>query len=177
MYANMCWQHTKSRRQLQIKDSRIAGAGKGLFTTKDLKNADKIGEYKGENYPESKDNPISDYGFAVGKKKKNKQRMVIDAASTQSCLARYINDYRGTGKERNVRFRYINNSRTRVEVVAKGDIPAGTELLISYGKEFNASKDKKAAALKRAEGLISARARNKGKRKGGRRKRARSPTY
>ena len=38
IYAKRCWQHTKKTEQLQIKPSKIQGAGKGLITPKKRKN-------------------------------------------------------------------------------------------------------------------------------------------
>ena len=44
-----CWQHLKKEQGLRVKQSEIAGAGFGLFTTKPFRKNQKIANYTGEN--------------------------------------------------------------------------------------------------------------------------------
>ena len=54
--------------------------------------------------------------------------------------ARFVNDYRNTGKRANVEFRLrrdaLGEMRQGVFVCAKEGVGAGEELLISYGKSY-----------------------------------------
>ena len=60
--------------------------------------------------------------------------------STAPRQARFINDYRNTGRRQNVEFRMRRDRRGAlrqgVYVVAKGGVCEGEELLINYGKPF-----------------------------------------
>ena len=54
--------------------------------------------------------------------------------------ARFVNDYRNTGRRPNVEFRLRRDRRGElrqgVYVAAKAGVAAGEELLINYGKPF-----------------------------------------
>ena len=47
-YSNMCWQHTKALKGLQIKPSGIRNAGLGLFTSKPFTNNQTIARFGGD---------------------------------------------------------------------------------------------------------------------------------
>jgi len=61
--------------------------------------------------------------------KRDGEWMVVDAQNTNYEI-KYINDYRGSGNEPNVKYR-----RDGV-VVAVENIKSGVELLVDYGNEF-----------------------------------------
>ena len=121
-------------KQLTVQQSTIPGAGNGLFTTVFIPKGTRIIEYKGRrstwndaNHDDGK-NP---YLFVIDEKN------VIDALKFPKALARFANDARGIGKIKGI----INNSEydvdgNRVYIVSKKDIPAGSEILVSYGKEY-----------------------------------------
>jgi hypothetical protein len=121
-------------KELVVKRSTIPGSGKGLFTKKPIPKGTPIVEYKGKisdwNSAEHDDgnNP---YIFYVNRKH------VIDALKTPGALARYAND--GTGLKR---VKGLTNNATYVEkgkrvfIEALRDIPAGSEILVNYGKEY-----------------------------------------
>ena len=59
---------------LIVKKSKIKGAGKGLFTTKDIKKGERIVEYLGEIVTEAEldrraEKDIYGYAFYISKKK------------------------------------------------------------------------------------------------------------
>lgn len=62
---------------------------------------------------------------------------IIDAATYKKSLAKYINDAKGIQK-----IKGLNNNAQfvldglKVFVKATRDIPAGTEIFVSYGKEY-----------------------------------------
>ena len=121
-------------KHLVVKKSTLKGAGKGLFTTKDIPRGTKIVEYKGKvtSWKEVDDKKgLNGYIYYVNRDH------VIDASETKDALARYANDARGIVRSEGLR----NNSKyaiegLRVYIVALKDIPAGSEILVGYGKEY-----------------------------------------
>jgi SET domain-containing protein len=121
-------------KQLIVKRSTLKGAGKGLFTTKDIPKGKKIVEYKGKitRWKEVNDRKgMNGYIYYVTREH------VIDAWETRDALARYANDAKGL-----LRTDGLNNNCTyrieglRVYIYAMRNIPAGSELFVGYGKEY-----------------------------------------
>jgi SET domain-containing protein len=120
-------------RQLEVKESNIPGAGKGLFTSKFISKGSRIIEYKGKirTWKEVQYDDNNYYIFYVS------ENHIIDAGRHKKSLARYINDAKGLQK-----IKGLNNNAEfvvdglKVFVEATRDIPAGTEILLSYGKEY-----------------------------------------
>ncbi|HVU98172.1 MAG TPA: SET domain-containing protein [Puia sp.] len=120
--------------QLLVKRSTLKGAGKGLFTTKDIPRGKKIVEYKGKIVKwkdvDSRDG-LNGYIYYVDR------NHVIDAFPTKEALARYANDAKGI-----VRTEGLNNNCTyriegrRVFIYSMKKISAGSELFVGYGKEY-----------------------------------------
>jgi hypothetical protein len=121
-------------KQLLVRRSTLKGAGKGLFTTKPIAKGTKIVEYRGKvsSWKEVNDrNGLNGYIYYVNR------NHVVDAWGTKKALARYANDARGLVRTTGVR----NNSSyetegLRVYIVAAKNIPAGSEILVAYGKEY-----------------------------------------
>jgi uncharacterized protein len=121
-------------KQLLVKRSTLKGAGKGLFTRQPIVKGTKIVEYTGKitTWKEVNDrNGLNGYIYYVNRKH------VIDAWSRKKALARYANDAQGLIKTNGIR----NNSTyetegLRVYIVAAKNIPAGSEILVGYGKEY-----------------------------------------
>ncbi len=119
---------------LVVKKSSIPGAGNGLFTTRAIPKGTRIAEYKGK-HTTWKDvdhrNGTNMYIYYVNK------NFVIDARTYTKALARYANDARGLtiikGLSNNCH--YVPDG-TRVFIESLKNIPAGAELLVSYGKEY-----------------------------------------
>ncbi|MBK5272514.1 MAG: SET domain-containing protein [Bacteroidia bacterium] len=125
---------TLAENKLVVKRSRLAGAGKGLFTKVFIPKGSLIIEYKGT---------ITTWKEVDHKKGDNvyiyyiKKTHVIDAHPHPEELARYANDARGLKKIKGM----VNNAEykeigLKVFLVAKKDIPAGSEILVDYGKEY-----------------------------------------
>ena len=121
-------------KHLIVKRSTLIGAGKGLFTNKDIPKGKKIVEYKGKvtTWKEVDDKQgLNGYIYYVNR------NHVIDASATKDALARYANDAKGM-----MRTDGIKNNCTyhieglRVYIVAMRNIPAGSELFVGYGKEY-----------------------------------------
>jgi len=122
-----------SKKHLEIKKSVIPEAGKGLFTTKPVKKGTRIAEYRGKitTWKKAKQDPGDNaYIFYVNRDH------VIDAKPSRA-KARYANDASGLSRVKGI----TNNSRyiedgVKVFIEAKKNIPAGSEILVGYGKDY-----------------------------------------
>jgi uncharacterized protein len=121
-------------KHLVVKRSKLKGAGKGLYTTKDIPRGTKIVQYKGKitKWKEVDDRDgLNGYIYYVNREH------VIDASDTKDALARYANDAKGLQ-----RVDGITNNCTyiiegvKVYIKAMRNIPAGSELFVGYGKEY-----------------------------------------
>jgi uncharacterized protein len=121
-------------KQLIVKRSTLKGAGKGLFTTRDIPRGAKIVEYKGKvtRWKEvDSQQGLNGYIYYVNR------NHVIDASPRKEAVARYANDARGI-----VRTEGVSNNCTyiieglKVYIKSMRHIPAGSELFVGYGKEY-----------------------------------------
>ncbi len=121
-------------KQLVVRRSQIPGAGKGLYTKKFIPKGTKIVEYKGKvtSWKEA-DHRDGANGYIYYVKRNH----VLDALPRPKALGRFANDARGLIRIKNL----ANNSEyieegLRVFIVSKKDIPANSEILVGYGKEY-----------------------------------------
>jgi len=125
---------TLLEKQLLIKRSSLPGSGKGLFTSRPIRKGAKIVEYKGEITTwKDVDHKEGTNGYIYYVNRKH----VIDARTNTKELARYANDARGIVKVKGI----TNNCMYDIEglkvfIVALKNIPAGSEILVGYGKEY-----------------------------------------
>lgn len=147
-----CWQHLQSIMHLQVKDSTIPGAGKGLFAAKlPGKNKQKrvvfranqiIAPYTGEKLTKKQldqrypGDTLGQYVLQLSKDR------YIDARKTDSSVARYANSCQKTSKKCNAK---LANNTGNLKVKPNVNIKEGEEILTSYGKEylFHSNKKKK----------------------------------
>ena len=121
-------------KKLFVRKSGIPGAGKGLFTKEFIPKGTRIVEYKGKltAWKEVKDDDGKNgYLFYINRNN------VIDALPATKTLARYANDARGMVRIKGV----LNNSDyvidgKKVFIEATKDIPAQSEILVDYGREY-----------------------------------------
>ena len=136
-YSDMCFQHTKQKKGLQVKKSKIKNAGLGLYATKDFQKGQKIADYGGVvvSYSQYEKNP-SGYGIHINKKE------VLDGKSTQSGLARYANNCRKANKQkgecvRNKAKIKVNTRTKKGTLRATAKIKKGEEIFTSgYGEKW-----------------------------------------
>jgi uncharacterized protein len=122
------------QKKLVIKKSSLPGAGKGLFTRQFIPKGTRIAEYRGKisTWKEVQhDEGSNAYIYYINR------NHVLDARSYKKSMARYANDARGLQRVKGV----SNNARytedgLRVFIEAKRDIPAGSEILVDYGREY-----------------------------------------
>lgn len=121
-------------KHLIVKKSTIPGAGKGLYTKKMIPKGTRIVEYKGK-VSSWKDvdhrGGLNAYIYYV-----NRNHVIDSSSNTQ--LARYANDAKGPGKGQALtnNCRYVHAENFRVFIESKRDIPAYSEILVGYGKEY-----------------------------------------
>jgi uncharacterized protein len=120
-------------KQLIVKRSTIPGAGKGLFTTKDIAKGKCIVEYKGVHttWKAVSEEDRNGYIYYINR------NHVIDAKLLVKTFGRYANDANGLLKVPGI----ANNARYVVDgkmvfIVAAKNISAGEEILVRYGKEY-----------------------------------------
>jgi uncharacterized protein len=121
-------------KHLFIRRSSIPSGGRGLFTRKMIRKGSRIIEYKGKvttwkevNHREG----TNGYIYFINRKH------VLDAFTYRKALGRYANDARGMKRKKGLK----NNAAyetigLKVYIDAVEDIPAGTEILVGYGKEY-----------------------------------------
>ena len=121
---------------LVVKKSTLPGAGKGLFTLRDIKKGKIICKYEGERIT---------WDEAIKRNDKNKggyvyfinDRNCIDAYHYRNTFGRYANDAAGVGRIKGFR----NNStydvvKNEVFIRATRNIKAGSEIFVSYGRSY-----------------------------------------
>ena len=120
-------------KQLEVKESTIPGAGKGLFTKIFIPKGTRIVEYKGRltTWKEVENDYKNGYIYFISNNK------VIDAKSYKKALGRYANDAKGLS-----RIKGINNNSVyeqhgdKIFIKAVKDIIPGSEILVDYGQDY-----------------------------------------
>lgn len=171
MYPRKCWQHFQKATGLELRNSRIPGAGKGLFvkrlSVKDIRDG-KTGIIKKGSHFTSYLGVVKSlaqytrergsYGVNITKNPQTGAKEVVDAKSTQSCIARYANDCRPRNRTaghcvgNNVGFGIMPGKRRGENntLVATKDIHPGEEIYASYGAPYWRAAASDAAAAKKA---------------------------
>lgn len=121
-------------RELVVKRSTIPNSGKGLFTKVFIPKGTRIVEYTGKisTWKEvNHDDGKNGYIYYVNR------NFVIDASPHKKALARYANDAKGLKQLKGVHNNCIyRQDNMRVFIESTKDIPAGSEILVRYGKEY-----------------------------------------
>jgi SET domain-containing protein len=118
---------------LYVKRSILPNAGYGLFTTIPIEKGRFIIEYIGEvtTWEAIKGDWSNHYIYFVN------EEHVINAKAFPDALARYVNDARGLTRVRGVPNNSVFvNLEGKVYIKATKNIPAETEILVSYGKNY-----------------------------------------
>ena len=135
MYSKFCNAHAKQLFGLYLKNSSMPDSGKGLFTAKDISPQTRIAKHTGAIKTQA-ENRADPSGYAVA----TPRGKVVDAASTQSGIARYTNDCRAANKRlnqckgNNAKFTISTRGGvTSVWLTSTKRIPAGSEIFVSCG--------------------------------------------
>ncbi|MEP7106707.1 MAG: SET domain-containing protein [Ferruginibacter sp.] len=120
--------------QLIVKESALPFSGKGLFTEIFIPKGTRIIEYRGKittwKDVDHKDGTNS-YIYFVSKKH------VIDGFPFENEKGRFVNDARGFTRIKGItnNCQYVEDG-LKIFIESKKNIPAGSELLVDYGKEY-----------------------------------------
>ncbi|MEO7923171.1 MAG: SET domain-containing protein [Chitinophagaceae bacterium] len=121
-------------KKVEVKVSSLPGAGNGLFAKEFIPKGTRIVEYKGKvtSWKEV-DSYDGDNGYIYYVKRHH----VIDASRHSSALARYANDARGLQRVKGTgnNAEYVEDG-VKVYIESRKNIPAGTEILVDYGKDY-----------------------------------------
>ena len=129
----VCWQHAQSQHGLRVKPSQIQNAGFGLFATKRMAKDARIAAYDGER--RTRADVKEEYGDETGQYVLcRSDRECFDASASNSSLARFANDARGSSLTNNARF--TRGAKGPPLLRAARAITAGREVLVSYGREY-----------------------------------------
>ena len=128
----MCWIHLKKHKGLRVKRSTIAGLG--LHATKRIPKKKVIAKYTGERLTKAQVDARykargqrGDYVLCAGSKPTSQ---CVDARRSNSGVARFANDPRGSGKRANAKL------TKAFSLKSKRAIRPGTEILASYGAAY-----------------------------------------
>ena len=123
-------------KQLVVKPSSLPNSGKGLFTKKFIAKGTRIVEYKGKKTTWKNvniDEGRNGYIYYI-----NRNHVIDASLNKNKNLARYANDAKGSKKIETLanNCRYVQDSKLRVYIESKKDIPANSEILVGYGKQY-----------------------------------------
>ena len=130
----VCWQHAQTQHGLRVKPSQIQNAGFGLYATKRLAKNARIAPYTGEL--RTRTDVTQEHGTDTGQYVLcRSDAECFDASKTNSSLARFANDARGSRFKNNAKFTPGAPTRTPLLRSTRA-IPAGREIFVSYGREY-----------------------------------------
>ena len=132
-YADFCDEHAKQIYKVEIKQSTIPDAGLGIFALDNFDEKDTVDLYEGKRIKiENSAQSNLPYGFLL-----KEHNCVVDAASTQSCISRYINHNPSGANCSFKRFQPDSNSPIfLIAVQTLRPIQKGEELFIDYGHQY-----------------------------------------
>ena len=138
-YSEFCHVHTRQILGLYLAQSGIPGAGLGLFTNRRIPRNTNISRYTG-TIKTNAEFMANDSGYGVS----IPRGRVIDAASTQSNIARYANDCRranrtaGNCPSNNAKLVAVNTRGVNTVWLKSGSRPiaANTEIFTGYGARY-----------------------------------------
>lgn len=128
-----CAYHTRVVHGVEVRPSRIPGAGLGLFAVRRFKPGEYLFNYDGDRLSVAEyierygDLGLGPYAIELN------PNTIIDAYRTDAGIARYICSYHGSGRKPNVQ--YLSTGKW-IEIWTIRAIEPGEELLADYGKEM-----------------------------------------
>ena len=144
-YGPYCFQHTRSIEGVEIKKSKLPGAGLGLFATRKHKKGSRISSYGGEVISKAvHENRDSGYALSIGQGA-GPNAKILDGRATSSGNARYVNDCRKADKKHcpsgnNVKLPILRRPRNGGPVKGKlkvmKTIQEGQEIYAPYGRGY-----------------------------------------
>ena len=121
---------------LDVRASRIRGAGRGLFAAADLPAGTRLGEYTGRRTKSEPRDPS--YTWRVNIYHPNgtfSHPEYVDALRTPTCILRYANGARTPAQRRRINAEMYQH-RGRVYYKTTKRVRRGTEIIIDYGDDY-----------------------------------------
>ena len=137
-----CHVHMRLQDGLRVTTSTVAHAGNGLFAARDFAPGEHLADYTGDELIIRRDGDGGPYCLALT------QRRAIDAAPTNTGYGRWANDPRGSDGGPNAEF-VLNPARGTGRLRATARIRKGTEIFVSYGRQYWATFGNNAKVLAR----------------------------
>ena len=132
---NLCFAHLDSTLHLKIKPSGIRDAGLGLYTTKRRHIREVVAPYSGQKIVTNDPEYRGEYVLQT-KRTPPPPYKYVDARLTTSGAGRFSNmARRGNHRKNNAKLGMSVRYGT-ANVIAKRVIPAGGEVLTSYGDDY-----------------------------------------
>ena len=128
---------TRSWPGLEVRASRIAGAGDGLFTTREFAAGEVLGQYYGRVLSLLQVMKLQNRDYVMGGF--GSINVHVDARFALNSPARYVNDNFDTSAL-NARFDKLKEQR-RALLVATRPIKAGEEVYAAYGEAYWRARD------------------------------------
>jgi hypothetical protein len=127
------WARGYVRNTLEVKDSKIQGAGQGLFVTRNVKEGEFLCVYRGTklSLAQVMKMSVSDRDYVMGGFGLN---VHVDASKHKNVLARYINDNFDKSKL-NARFAKIERDACAI-VYTTRRLETGEEIYVGYGESY-----------------------------------------
>ena len=123
----LCWQHLRRDSGLRVKQSQIAAAGMGLWTTRRFKPNEKIGNYTGERLTKQQmlarypNNKRGEYVLCPN------NGFCIDGKKTNSSSIRFANNSKGNSQlKNNAVFKQGSDRKANLR----------TKIFVSYGSDY-----------------------------------------
>ena len=150
------WWYARSRRRparrrwshgVEVRPSRIRGAGDGLFASRDFAAGEALGEYYGLVLTLLQAHNLEDRDYLMGGFGINAH---VDAKFALDAPARYVNDHFDASRL-NAHF-VKDRQRRRAALIASRPIRRGEEVYASYGESYWRARGIDPATGKRVEG-------------------------
>ena len=142
--APLCWIHRKQAQHVQVKESHIEGAGKGVFATNGTNNHaivfhkdDVLFPYHGEHINEEElQRRYEDHTAPYGVKLRVAGRTLYEDGALKRGIGSLPNH--GNQRHSNITFytAYPRNGEPITKEKATKNIRNGDELLVNYGNEY-----------------------------------------
>ena len=128
---SLCFQHLEAKYHVQIKDSHIKPAGKGLYTTIARKKGENFAPYSGQRVVSHDPRFGGDYVLQV----KKYPPTFIDARMSSSGAGRYSNNARAGEGVNNAKLS-LNAAKAEANLKATKNVPKGAEIFTAYGNTY-----------------------------------------
>jgi len=119
----------EQKEHVRIKESGIPGAGLGLYTTKARRNNERIAKYGDQPYVDHNPRHKGEYVLQV----KQNPPTYVNPFRTTASAGRFANEAKHGDHRRNNAGLGYSNAHHEAFLKAKGGIPAGREVLTTYG--------------------------------------------